>query len=174
MSTFTSVDEGSWLTWLPYTVSKAELETPGGHWKQRQVCPVCAIVRFHHLCYLQRLNVSVNISCCNFQQTFSLNLYRNSLVHLFGSKYPEKGIWCVGFSNMYSSTGFMQNALPVLHNVLRLSSLRNANHLKLMESTHIDGNLPPAWLWNICDSSNVIDAAKVKDTQKDRCRGRVG
>lgn len=62
----------------------------------------------------------------------------------------------------------MQNALPVLHNALRLSSLRNANQLKLMESSQVDGNLPQAWPWNICDSSNVIDVANVKDTKRDR------
>lgn len=70
---------------------------------------------------------------------------------------------------MYSATGFMQNALPVLHNALRLPGLRNANHLKLMESIQVDGILPRAQLWNICDSSNVIDAAKVK-RQRDGCR----
>lgn len=74
---------------------------------------------------------------------FSLNLYRNSLLLLFGSKYPEKGIHD---SQIYSTTGFMQNALPVLHNALRLPSLRNANHLKLMESIQVDGILPRAWL----------------------------
>lgn len=45
---------------------------------------------------------------------------------------------------MYSTTGCMQNALPVLHNALRFPSLRNANHPKLMESTQVDGNLPQA------------------------------
>lgn len=71
---------------------------------------------------------------------------------------------------MYSATGFMQNALPVLHNALRLPSLRNANHLKLMESVQVDGILPRARLWNICDSPNVIDAAKVRWIQVGRAR----
>ena len=42
------------------------------------------------------------------------------------------------------TSGFMQNALPVLHYASRLPSLRNANQPKLMESTHVDGNLPQA------------------------------
>lgn len=93
-----------------------------------------------------------------------LNPYINSLILLSGSLYPGKEIQSnCRFSNMYSNTGIMQNALLVLHNALPLSSLRNANQLKLMESSQVDGNLPRAWPWNICDSSNVIDAAKVKD-----------
>lgn len=86
----------------------------------------------------------------------------------------KKEPWNVRFSNMYSATGFMQNALAVLHNALRLPSLRNANHLKLMESIQVDGILPRARLWNICDSSNVIDAAKARDRQIQvgRRRGR--
>lgn len=83
----------------------------------------------------------------------------------------KRNSWNVRLSNMYSATGFMQNALPVLHNALRLPSLRNANHLKLMESIQVDGILPRAWLWNICDSSNVIDAAKGRWIQVGRTRG---
>lgn len=37
---------------------------------------------------------------------------------------------------MYSSTGFMQKALPVLHNALSSPSLRNANHPRKMETFH--------------------------------------
>lgn len=47
---------------------------------------------------------------------------------------------------MYSVTRFMQNALRVLHNAVSLPSLRNANHLMLMESNQVDGILPQPWL----------------------------
>lgn len=43
---------------------------------------------------------------------------------------------------MRPTAGFMQSALPVLHYAFRSPSLRNANHLKLMESNQVDGILP--------------------------------
>lgn len=66
------------------------------------------------------------------------------------------------YSDMYSNTRIMQTALPVLHNALCLSGLSHANELEMMEPSQVDGNLPLAWPWNICDSSNIIDAAKVQ------------
>lgn len=68
----------------------------------------------------------------------------NGLLFLFGSTLPEMDSGG-RLSNMCSNTGIMQNALPVLHNALCLSALRNADQLKLMESSQVDGTLPLAW-----------------------------
>lgn len=76
---------------------------------------------------------------------------------------------------MDSMTRFMQNALRVLHNAVCLPSLRNANHLMLMESNQVDGILPQPWLWNICDSS-LLQFTKVKNSKRKILvvnRGRV-
>lgn len=56
----------------------------------------------------------------------------------------------------------MQNASPVLHNALCLYGLSHANELEMMEPSQVDGNLPLAWPWYICDSLNIIDAEKVQ------------
>lgn len=43
-----------------------------------------------------------------------------------------------------------------------LSGLSHANELEMMKPSQVDGNLPLAWPWNISDSSNIIDAAKLE------------
>lgn len=68
----------------------------------------------------------------------------------------------------------MQNALPVLHNALGLSGLSHANELEMMEPSQVDGNLSLAWPWNICDSSNIIDAAKVETRDRWGAKSKDG
>lgn len=68
----------------------------------------------------------------------------------------------------------MQNALPVLHNALCLSGLSHANELEMMEPSQVDGNLPLAWSWNICDSSNIIDATKVEKRDRWGAKSQEG
>lgn len=78
------------------------------------------------------------------------------------------------YSDTYTNTRIMQNALPKLHNALCLSGLSHANELEMMEPSQADGNLPLAWPWNISDLSNIIDAAKVKKREKCGVKSKDG